>query len=69
MTELLPDECRVLGTLIEKALTTPGQYPLSLNSLVTGVNQKNNRDPVVEIDEDRLIEAHRQPPRCWLRPP
>ena len=57
MTELLPDECRVLGTLIEKALTTPGQYPLSLNSLVTGVNQKNNRDPVVEIDEDGAMRA------------
>ena len=57
MPELHPDECRVLGTLIEKALTTPGQYPLSLNSLVTGVNQKNNRDPVVEIDEDDALRA------------
>ncbi len=57
MTTLLPDECRVLGTLIEKALTTPGQYPLSLNSLVTGVNQKSNRDPVVEIDEERALRA------------
>ena len=57
MPTLLPDECRVLGTLIEKAMTTPGQYPLSLNSLVTGVNQKNNRDPVVEIDEDRAMRA------------
>jgi uncharacterized protein YceH (UPF0502 family) len=57
MSKLLPDECRVLGTLIEKAMTTPGQYPLSLNSLVTGVNQKNNRDPVVEIDEDGAMRA------------
>ena len=57
MTKLLPDECRVLGTLVEKAMTTPGQYPLSLNSLVTGVNQKNNRDPVVEIDEDGAMRA------------
>lgn len=57
MIELTPDECRVLGTLIEKALTTPAQYPLSLNSLVTGVNQKSNRDPVVEIDEDDAIRA------------
>jgi uncharacterized protein YceH (UPF0502 family) len=57
MIELSQDECRVLGTLIEKALTTPGQYPLSLNSLVTGVNQKNNRDPVVEIDEDTALRA------------
>ena len=57
MSKLLPDECRVLGTLIEKAMTTPGQYPLSLNSLVTGVNQKNNRDPVVEVDEDGAMRA------------
>ncbi|MFM2163843.1 MAG: hypothetical protein RL325_280 [Planctomycetota bacterium] len=57
MPALTPDECRVLGTLIEKALTTPGQYPLSLNSLVTGVNQKHNRDPVVEIDEDEALRA------------
>lgn len=57
MANLLPDECRVLGTLIEKALTTPGQYPLSLNSLVTGVNQKSNRDPVVAIDEERALRA------------
>jgi len=57
MLQLLPNECRVLGTLIEKALTTPGQYPLSLNGLVTGVNQKNNRDPVVEIDEDDALRA------------
>ena len=57
MIELTPDECRVLGTLIEKALTTPAQYPLSLNSLATGVSQKSNRDPVVEIDEDAALRA------------
>jgi uncharacterized protein YceH (UPF0502 family) len=57
MTTLAPDECRVLGTLIEKALTTPAQYPLSLNSLVTGVSQKSNRDPVVEFDDDRALTA------------
>lgn len=57
MNQLLPDECRVLGTLIEKAFTTSGQYPLSLNSLVTGVNQKSNRDPIVEIDEDSALRA------------
>lgn len=54
---LLPDEARVLGTLIEKAQTTPNQYPLSLNGLVVGVNQKNNRWPVVELDEDRVLRA------------
>lgn len=54
---LTPDECRVLGTLVEKAQTTPAQYPLSLNSIVTGVNQKSNRWPVVTIDEDRALHA------------
>ncbi len=57
MHTLAPDECRVLGTLIEKALTTPAQYPLSLNSLVTGVSQKSNRDPVVEFDDERALTA------------
>lgn len=57
MDHLRPDECRALGTLIEKAMTVPGQYPLSLNSLLTGINQKSNRDPVVEIDEDRTLRA------------
>ena len=57
MPELTPDECRVLGTLIEKALTTPAQYPLSLNALVNGINQKSNRDPVVEVDEDQVLRA------------
>jgi uncharacterized protein YceH (UPF0502 family) len=57
MQSLLPDECRALGTLIEKAMTTPGQYPLTLNSLVTGINQKSNREPVVVIDEDRALRA------------
>ena len=43
---LQPVEARVLGTLIEKELTTPDGYPLSLNALVNGCNQKSNRDPV-----------------------
>jgi hypothetical protein len=57
MQLLLPDECRALGTLIEKAMTTPGQYPLSLNGLVVGINQRSNRDPVVDFDEDRALHA------------
>jgi uncharacterized protein YceH (UPF0502 family) len=57
LPQLSPDECRVLGTLIEKAQTTPAQYPLSLNSIVVGVNQKSNRWPVVTIDEDRALRA------------
>ena len=45
MDELTADECRVLGVLVEKAFTTPDQYPLTLNAVVNGCNQKNNRDP------------------------
>jgi len=57
MIELTPDESRVLGVLIEKALTTPDQYPLTLNAVLNGANQKNNRDPVVAIDDARAFEA------------
>lgn len=49
-------ERRVLGVLIEKAKTTPDAYPLTLNSLITGSNQKSNRDPVMFLD-DTAIEA------------
>lgn len=55
--ELTPDECRVLGVLIEKELTTPDQYPLSLNALVNGANQKNNRDPVTSMQENDAFDA------------
>ncbi|MEQ1738690.1 MAG: DUF480 domain-containing protein [Methyloglobulus sp.] len=44
-------ETRVIGCLIEKAITTPDQYPLSLNALVNACNQKSNRDPVLELKE------------------
>jgi uncharacterized protein YceH (UPF0502 family) len=57
MVTLKPDECRVLGVLVEKAMTTPQQYPLTLNALTTGCNQKNNRLPVVSWDEDRVMDA------------
>jgi uncharacterized protein YceH (UPF0502 family) len=50
-------ERRVLGTLIEKGKTTPDQYPLSLNALVTGCNQKSNRDPVMTLDEEQVARA------------
>ena len=50
-------ERRVLGTLIEKGKTTPDQYPLSLNALVTGCNQKSNRDPVMTLDEEQVMRA------------
>lgn len=48
---------RVLGTLIEKGLTTPEQYPLTLKSATTGCNQKSNRDPVTEYSEDDVATA------------
>lgn len=49
--ELSPLEARVIGCLIEKQITTPEQYPLSLNALVNACNQKSNRDPVMELVE------------------
>jgi len=57
MIELTADESRVLGVLVEKALTTPDQYPLSLNAVVNGANQKNNRDPVITMEEGQAFEA------------
>jgi uncharacterized protein YceH (UPF0502 family) len=48
---------RVLGVLIEKAKTTPDNYPLSLNALVAGCNQKNNRDPVMNLIDAEVEEA------------
>jgi uncharacterized protein len=50
-------EARVLGALIEKDITTPDYYPLSLNALVNACNQKNNRDPVMYLDENSVREA------------
>jgi uncharacterized protein len=50
-------ECRVLGSLIEKDITTPDYYPLSLNALVNACNQKNNRDPVMALDEATVRQA------------
>ena len=48
---------RVLGVLVEKAKTTPDAYPLSLNALRTGCNQKSNRFPQLDLDEDRVEDA------------
>jgi uncharacterized protein len=50
-------ETRVLGTLVEKDITTPDYYPLSLNALVNACNQKNNREPVMNLDEDAVRQA------------
>lgn len=52
-------EARVLGALVEKAITTPEYYPLSLNALVNACNQKSNRDPVMTLDEDAVRQALR----------
>ena len=59
---LEPAEARVIGALIEKEITTPEYYPLSLNALVNACNQKSNRDPVVDYDEelvDSVLESLR----------
>lgn len=52
-------ETRVLGSLVEKELTTPEYYPLSLNALVNACNQKSNRDPVMHLDEDDVRQVLR----------
>lgn len=63
--ELSALEARVIGCLIEKAITTPDQYPLSLNALTNACNQKSNRDPILDLDErtvqqtvDALVRKH-----------
>ncbi|HBA70770.1 MAG: hypothetical protein A2X82_10685 [Geobacteraceae bacterium GWC2_55_20] len=50
-------EVRVLGSLVEKELTTPEYYPLSLNSLTNACNQKSNRDPVMALSEEEVVRA------------
>src|SRR3569833_2810636 len=51
LVQLTAMEARVIGCLIEKQITTPDQYPLSLNALVNACNQKTNRDPLMDVDE------------------
>lgn len=55
--ELTLYEARVIGSLIEKEITTPDQYPLSLNALTNACNQKSNREPVLELDEATVQET------------
>ena len=55
--ELTPLEARVVGSLIEKEITTPDQYPLSLNALAAACNQKSNRDPVLELSAVEVQEV------------
>ncbi len=55
--QLSQEQARIIGSLIEKQLTTPQQYPLTLNALVAACNQSSNRDPVVEFDEPTVDNA------------
>ena len=57
LVNLTANEARVLGCLIEKDITTPDNYPLSLNSLVNACNQKSNRDPAMTLDESTVLTA------------
>lgn len=56
-TLLTEIEVRVLGSLVEKAVTTPEYYPLTLNALINACNQKSNRDPVVAFDESTVKDT------------
>lgn len=63
MNKLSPMQCRIIGVMLEKETTTPDQYPLSLNGLALGCNQKSNREPVMSLSEsdvqnvvDELVE-------------
>ena len=66
--ELTDSEVRVLGCMLEKQVTTPGAYPLTLNGLRLACNQSTNRDPIVDYDEATLRDAlHRLERRGWAR--
>ncbi len=54
---LSPIEARILGTLMEKARTVPDSYPLTLNTLLLGCNQKTSREPLMELDEAQILSA------------
>lgn len=57
ITELSKPQRRVLGVLLEKAFTTPDQYPLTLKAITTGCNQKSNRDPIAHYSESQIFET------------
>ncbi|MGA3048433.1 MAG: YceH family protein [Terracidiphilus sp.] len=50
-------EARVLGALVEKEVTTPDYYPMSMNALINACNQRSNREPVMDVDEDGVRQA------------
>ncbi len=64
--ELSPLEARVIGCLLEKQVTTPEQYPLSINGVVTACNQKTNREPVMTLSESDVQEAAGYPGQTSL---
>ncbi|AWB56235.1 DUF480 domain-containing protein [Colwellia sp. Arc7-D] len=49
---IIPEQCRVIGVMLEKETTTPEQYPLSVNAITSGCNQKSNREPVMSLSEN-----------------
>ncbi len=57
ITELSRHQRRVLGVMVEKGMTTPEYYPLTLKALAAGCSQKSNRDPVLEYDQDRVFDT------------
>ena len=57
---LTPEELRVIGCLMEKAVTTPDQYPLTLNALTNACNQKSSRDPVMSLDQGAVARTAQQ---------
>ncbi len=61
-----PIEARVLGVLIEKSLTTPEQYPLSVNAATAGANQRSNRDPVLSLSDEEVASALRRLEQRYL---
>ena len=58
--ELTPEQARVIGCLMEKSVTTPDQYPLTLNALTTACNQKTSRDPVMALETGEVQRTARQ---------
>jgi len=56
-TVLTPAEARVIGCLLEKQVTTPDQYPMSLNGVVTACNQKSNREPVMALSDNQVQDT------------
>ncbi len=56
LVKLNAQQCRVIGVMLEKEMTTPDQYPLSLNGLTTGCNQKSNREPVTAFSESEVLD-------------